>query len=151
MEDESLTLRRLVSYPHILNKLGIQNLTILLLKLCNITYAIRSQFLLFILSLRKATSDSFPLEWQNENWIWASLFLLFSLLIKMIHWWCLFFSIAANTGFMQRFMFNRVFSLGILRFWSFTVISLENSDWIYFQNSLLSVISFGSKFEKYFF
>ena len=104
-------------------------------------------------------------------------FSLIFLLIEMILWWCLYFSIISNTGFIQRSVFME-FSLGILRFWTtllrqslnvsaisvsqlrispfsvrfiitLTVILSEKSGFAEFQNFLLLVISFGSKFEKY--
>ena len=107
----------------------------------------------------------------NLGWPFS---LIFSM-IEMILWWCFYFSIDTNTGFMQRSMLNREFSIGILnniakyllnvlaisvtelrisRFsnssiFSLTVILSEKSSSTDFCNFRWSVIRFGSKFEKY--
>lgn len=159
----------------------------LLLKLRNLKYAIRCRFSLIILTVMSEACKAFlslsmaiylivsskVRKWTvNLGWPFS---LIFSM-IEMILWWCFYFSIDTNTGFMQRSMLNREFSIGILnniakyslnvlavsvselrisRFsnsfiFSLTVILSEKSGLTDFKNFLLSVIIFGSKFEKFF-
>ena len=98
----------------------------------------------------------------------------------MILWWCLYFSTTADTGFMQRSVFRMEFSFGIFKFWttlvkyslnvsvisvselriypfsvrfiiSLAVILSEKRGLTNFRILLLSDMSFGFKFEKYYF
>ena len=70
------------------------------------------------LLLSKATSlivSSKVIKWKVS--LNQPLTLMFSLTEKIL-WWFSDCSIAANTGFMQKSMLNREFSVGILRLWT---------------------------------